>query len=271
MRLKRYCYSLFFTIVSGFLYVLLPADLQAQIRIGPKAGVQLGRSVFEEEAYRQQFASSFMPGMQAGAVLNYRVSKMYSLHTELYYNQKGKKVKNKGTGGEELQNNATYRYLDMPVLLRLSAHKYRGNQSVEFYLNVGPSFNYWLGGSGSLRNVELTTLYGKPVTDYTIHFEEGERPAGKNLYVQEANRLQMSLDFGGGIILDLGRGNAVMIDLRNSLGVGKSFMGNMDGGDFGLQSYNDNFEAVNHVFALSVAYLLDIDVPAFLTKGKIRR
>lgn len=271
MKLKRYCYAYFFAILSGLLCALFPADLQAQIRIGPKAGIQLGRSVFEDEGYRQQFISSFKPGIQAGAVLNYRVSKLYSLHTELFYNQKGKHIKSIRTGGEYVQNIATYHYLDMPVLLRLSTHKFMGKQSVEFYLNIGPSFNYWLGGSGSLRNLELTGMYDKPTVDYTIHFEEGERPAGKNLYVQEANRLQMSLDFGAGIILDLGRGNAVMIDLRNSLGVGKSFMGIMDGGDFGLQTYNDNFEAVNHVFALSVTYLLDIDVPAFLMKGKIRR
>lgn len=271
MKLKSYCYVNFFAMLSALLCTLFPADLQAQIRIGPKAGVQLGRNVYENEDYRRQFISSFKPGLLAGAVLNYRVSKLYSLHTELFYNQKGRHVKSRKMEGEYVQNTATYHYLDMPVMLRLSTHKIMGKQNVEFYLNAGPSFNYWLGGTGTLRNSELTNIYDKATIDYLIYFEEGERAAGKSLYVQEANRLQMSLDFGGGLILDLGRGNAVMIDLRNSLGVGKSFMGGVDGGDFGLQTYNDNFEAVNHVFSLSVTYLLDIDVPAFLMKGKIRR
>lgn len=273
MKLQGLCYVYAFTILSALLSVLVPADLQAQIRVGPKAGMQLGRSVFEDGDYRQQFTSSFKPGLLAGAALNYRVSKTYSLHTELFYNQKGKNVKSRRFEEDFVHNTAIYHYLDMPVMLRLSTHRIMGKRKVELYLNIGPSFNYWLGGTGSLRTSELLSYYNKTAVDYAIHFEEEERAAGKDLklYVRNGNRLQMSLDFGGGVLLDLGRGHAVMIDLRNSLGVGKSFMGEMDGGDLGLQTYNDNFEAVNHVFSLSVGYLLDIDVPAYLMKGKIRR
>lgn len=273
MKLQGLCYVYAFTILSGLLSLLLPAELQAQIRVGPKAGFQLGRSVFEDNDYRQQFTSSFKPGILAGAVLNYRVSRVYSLHTELFYNQKGKNVKSRRFDEGFVQNTATYHYLDMPVLLRISTHKIMGKQKAELYLNIGPSFNYWLGGTGSLRNTELLTYYDKSVMDYVVRFNEEGNGAGQelDLYVRNGNRLQLSLDFGGGVLLDLGRGHAVMIDFRNSLGVGKSFMGEMESGEFGLQTYNDNFEAVNHVFALSVGYLIDIDVPAFLMKGKIRR
>lgn len=273
MKLKGLCYVYAVTILSGLLTLLLPAELQAQIRVGSKAGFQLGRSVFEDNEYRQQFTSSFKPGILAGAVLNYRVSRVYSLHTELFYNQKGKNIKSRRFEEDFVHNTATYHYLDMPVMLRLSTHKIIGNRKAELYLNIGPSFNYWLGGSGSLRNTELLAYYNKSDVDYQIRFNEEESGAGRelDLYVRNGNRLQLSLDFGGGVLLDLGRGHAVMIDLRNSLGVGKSFMGEKGGGEFGLQTYNDNFEAVNHVFSLSVGYLIDIDVPAFLMKGKIRR
>lgn len=273
MKLKGLCYVYMLLCLPGMLCMLMPTALQAQIRVGGKAGFQLGRHMFEDSQYRQQFNSSFRPGIQAGAILNYRVSKVYSLHTELFYNQKGKSVKNRGAEGDYVQNTATYHYIDFPVMLRLSTHKMMGKRKAELYFNIGPSFNYWLGGSGALRNLELMSVYNKANVNYQVQFEEDPMAAGNDLklLVRDANRLQMSLDFGGGVLLNLGRGHAVMIDLRNSLGVGKSFMGSIDGGDFGLQTYNDNFEAVNHVFALSVGYLIDIDVPALLMKGKIRR
>jgi hypothetical protein len=259
-------------LLTGVFCFLFSLGVQAQLRVGPKAGIQMGRSVFEDEDYRREFTSSFKPGLLAGVILNYRVNKTYSLHSELFYNQKGKNVSNRDNSGQAIQNKAVYQYVDLPVMLRISGHQ-QGSRKLEYYFNIGPSFNYWLGGRGTLRHPELYDTYNKFTIPYQIRFEEENevKNYGQNLYVKDVNRLQMSLDFGVGIIMDLGRGHGVMIDLRNSLGVGKSFMGERESGDFGLQVYNDNFEAVNHVFSLSVGYLLDIDVPALLMKGRRMR
>lgn len=258
-------------ILSGGALVTLPVCLQGQIRVGPKLGFQGGRAVFADEDYRQEFTSGFMPGPQAGVVLNYRVNSFYSLHTEMFFSQKGKKSTSIAEDEPEIKNRAVYDYIDLPMLLRLSKHKNFKKYKLEYYINAGPAFNYWLGGRGTLHNTELYEYYDSNEANYKIQFNEPVEQYGDNLYVTDPNRLQMSLDFGGGVIFDLGTGQSIMVDVRNSFGIGKTYMGKRDSGDFGLFSYNDNFEAVNHVMGISVAYLFDIDMRALIQKGRIRR
>lgn len=270
MSIHNVKYFLILILFGGTL-VTLPVCLQAQIRVGPKLGFQVGRAMFADEEYRQEFTSGFMPGPQAGVVMNYRVNSFYSLHTELYYSQKGKRSIAKAEDLAGIKNRAVYDYLDLPVLLRLSKHKNYKKYKLEYYLNVGPAINYWLGGRGTLVNPELYEYYDSYEAHYKIQFDKPVERYGENLYVTDPNRLQMSLDFGGGLIFDLGTGQAIMVDLRNSFGIGKTYMGRRNSGDYGLHSYNDNFEAVNHVMGLSVAYLLDIDMKALIQKGRTRR
>lgn len=258
-------------ILFGGALVTLPVCLQAQLRVGPKLGFQLGRAVYADEEYRREFTSGFMPGPQAGVVLNYRVNSFYSLHSELFYSMKGKRSKSTDKDLPEIKNQARYDYLDLPVMLRLSKHKNYKKYKMEYYLNIGPSFNYWFGGRGTLNNTELGEYYHSNEARYKIQFDKPVERYGENAYITDPNRLQMSLDFGGGVIFDLGTGQAIMVDLRNSFGIGKTYMGRRDSGDYGLYTYNDNFEAVNHVMGLSVAYLFDIDMKALIQKGRTRR
>lgn len=265
--LRKWC----FVVCLSWLCLGLPTKGLGQLRLGPKAGIQLGRTVYDKEAYRQVYSSGFRPGMQAGAVLNYKVNHLYSLHTELFFSQKGKRSKSRAEDVEYTFHKALYNYLDLPFLLRLSKHKDMGKYKLEFYLNVGPSLNYWLGGGGSIENSEYIALTGSTKNRYRVVFKEPAKGDLQKTYIEDANRMQMSLDFGGGVIFDLGGGKAIMVDLRNSLGLGKTYMGKEDSGNYGIYSYTDSFESVNHVFGLSVAYLIDIDVHAFLHKGRFRR
>lgn len=261
-----------FSLLLFTLFCWFSMDLQAQVRIGPKAGFQMARSVFQDKDYLQDYSSSFKPGMLLGGVLNYRVNQTYSLHTELFYNQKGKAIKNH-SGGDFVKNSTTYHYVDLPILLRLSKHGTHKGNKIEYYFNIGPSFNYWLGGHGRMVNNELDEFIDDNRMQYRIRFYDGDEHLdyGSTLYVSEAKRLQMSLDFGAGVVMDLGGGRGIMIDLRNSLGIGKAYMGHRRSGDFGLFSYDDNFASLNHVFSLSVAYLIDVDIQAFVQKGRRRR
>lgn len=260
-----------FLVCLSLLCLGFPVKSMAQLRLGPKAGVQLGRTVYDGEDYRQAYSSAFKPGMQIGAVLNYKVNHLYSLHTELFFSQKGKRSKSKTNEVEYTFHKALYNYLDLPLLLRLSKHKSMGQYKLEFYLNVGPSINYWLGGGGTIENSEYIALTGSSRNRYAVVFEEPAKGDFQKTYIEDANRMQMSLDFGGGVIFDLGGGKAIMVDLRNSFGLGKTYMGKEGSGNYGIYSYTDNFESVNHVFGLSVTYLMDIDVRAYLHKGRFKR
>lgn len=248
-------------LVSFFFSLTIP--VRAQVIIGPKAGFQVSKVVYYDNDYADQHTVSFKPGYNVGLVLNYKVNQTFSMHTELFYSTKGK-IEEK----EEynIVNSATYQYLDLPLMLRVSRHKRIKKQSVEYYFNVGPSFGYWLGGKGNLQSEELNEYIDTNTIRYKINFKE--KPSYEDLYVPEPNRLQMELNVGGGLVFDMAQRQKMMVDFRYSFGIGQTFMGKKEGGDFGLEGYSENYEGVNHVISLSVAYLFEFDVREMLKKGK---
>ncbi len=273
---KKECMCVFNTSIQRFaLFIfficlfLCTGKLQAQLRVGPKTGFQMAKQVFADKEYRDKYTSGFRPGFNIGAVLNYKVNDLYSLETELFYSQKGKVSRNTVNFVDDVRNRATYHFLDLPIMLRLSKLQNYRKYKVEYYANVGPSLNYWLGGSGDIRSAELVEFLDTDSFHYTIAFKETDKFG--DYYIPGANRFQMSLDFGGGVLFNLGTGQLIMVDLRSSIGVGKTFMGEQTGVSYGLSGYEDNFKAVNHIFALSIAYLVEIDMRALVQKGRIRR
>ena len=240
----------------------------AQFRIGPLAGASASRFVYDDEAYRALYQTRFKPGYHLGMALNYRVNKLYSLHTELSYLKKNIDVRYESEI-VRIQNNAGYHYLSAPVLLRFSKHKNIKKQHIEFYANIGPEVNYWLGGSGVLETTEPAPFVNEGAFSYKVSFREGEE-FGRYMLVEEPSRFQMALGAGGGFIFDLGRSQNFAIDFRASLGIGKSFHGNKEGGDYGLNLYTENLEGVHHSLSLTATYLADLDLN-FIRKGKAKR
>lgn len=250
-------------LVGFFIAIYTPA--WSQLLIGAKAGFQMSKVGYDDKDYYDEHKVFFKPGYNVGAVLNYKVSNAFSLHTELFFSSKGKVEKKESYN---IKNVVTYHYLDLPLMLRVSHHGKIKKQRVEYYFNTGPSFTYWLGGKGNLRSDELPEYIDRNQLKYKIDFKESAYY--ENLYVGEPNRVQMELNLGGGAIFDMARGQKLMVDIRYAFGIGQTFLGTKEGGYFGLTDYHDNLEGVNHVISLSAAYLFEIDVRQMLKKGKYR-
>ncbi|WP_224995544.1 outer membrane beta-barrel protein [Cesiribacter sp. SM1] len=245
--------------------------VHAQLSIGPKAGTHVSLTRFAESDYRASHTSYIVPGYHGGIAANYKANKLYSIQFEFLYSRIGRHVVRTDPYRSRVTNRSSYHYINMPIMLRLSKHKaIRGNH-LEVYMNVGPSFNYWLGGSGRIASSEIEENTSMNPMPYDIHFNESQGSYINSMYVAHPNRLQMSLDFGGGVLFDLGFSNHIFVDLRTSLGIGKTYMGEKNGGDFGLFDYTENLEAVNHIFAVSAGYSRDFDLRAIFVKGKIKR
>lgn len=252
-------------VLLTFLFIIFGSTVWAQLRIGPKAGFQMTNVIYHDKDYTEEHTTFFKPGFNAGLVLNYKVSQAFSMHTELFYSRKGKIEKR---ASYDVKNIVNYQYLDLPLMLRISHHKKAKKQHIEYYLNIGPSFGYWLGGKGKLRSDELPEYIDTNLLQYKIDFKESAHY--ENLYVSAPNRLQIELNLGGGVIFDMARGQSLMVDLRYSFGIGQTFLGEKEGGSFGLTDYSDNLEGVNHVISLSAAYLFELDIRRMLKKGKMR-
>ncbi|MBS0001246.1 MAG: hypothetical protein KFF73_19835, partial [Cyclobacteriaceae bacterium] len=75
------------------------------------------------------------------------------------------------------------------------------------------------------------------------------------IYLPEANRVQVGLVLGGGILLDFARRRQVMIDFRYMLR--HSWLARENGVDVGLSEYSEDFRTLEHTLSLNVAYMFE--------------
>src|SRR5690606_4507484 len=103
-------------------------------------------------------------------------------------------------------------YLSVPLLLRTSFR--RGY--TDYYFNVGPNLQYWLGGHGNIMLDELIEPGYPQGVKYDISFGEGQT-SFEEVYPTKPNRLQLGLDIGGGALLPMKK-QFLMLDLRYTWG-----------------------------------------------------
>ena len=232
--------------------ILLTSNLaMAQIMIGPKAGLQMATTSFNSNLdYSDSVNASFKPGFNVGTVLNLEVTKIFSLQFELNYSLQGRIVK--GAFDENLKHKANDHYLNLPAMLRYS---WKGNK-VKYFVNAGPSLSYWLGGSGKISSSSLADQEIDAVK-YRISFSEPKDETGR-IFIQEANRLQIGVDFGAGVQIPVKRGQNLMLEARYSLG--HSYLGKSNSVINYISDYSDNLETSNSVINVSAAYVFNRNI-----------
>lgn len=237
------------------------------IRAGFKAGPQLSWVTVDDPKFKEVGNVHPIPGFHAGAVIAFKVKDRYFLNTEYIYSQKGKNVT--GKIDPNLNDKVIYRHIDIPILF--SMH-FKGqlakSRQFKWYLNAGPNTSYWLGGKGVVNSGDLIEN-GLPELKYKIAF--GTRPDHNNadiLYIKDAKRLQFGMNVGGGILLEPGGKQKVMIDFRYE--IGHTQLGNATSSQFLLPSdYQDNMKGRNKGIRLSLVYLFEFSSDRKeLNKGK---
>ena len=248
---------------SLVLLLLISAPLVSRaqnILVGPKVGIQASRPSFDDQNYYDEYEAEYGLGFNMGGVMNWKASDYFSLHTELVYSRVKKRTA--GTDGYAVISNH-FNYLTAPILLRGS---FPIGQA-EVYLNAGPSVNYWLGGRGYLLHTELIEpelyelnhrmAFGEPSTEAT----DGD----EIIYITEANRWQLGLDIGTGVLIPMGN-RYLMVDARYSWG--HTNMAKEDARYLNVFGHNDDLSFANHTASVSVAYLLEFDLIKLTRKGK---
>ena len=232
------------------------------VRSGFKFGAQLSRPHYDDATFYDEYTAKYGLGFNVGGVVNWKASDNFALHTELLYSRINKHLV--GTDGYSL-NRDQFNYLTLPVLLRGSMPV--GHAKV--YLNAGPSVSYWLGGKGFVRHVELDEFGFE--TSHRIAFGEKERNetyTDEVVRITNANRIQLGLDMGTGVMIPL-QDQYLMVDLRYSWG--HTNMAQEDAQYLGFFGYNDDLSFANHSFSVSCAYLFEFDLVKLTRKGKITK
>jgi hypothetical protein len=252
------------------LFVIVSGTASAQLlHAGLKAGANISWVRPDESEFRDQVNIAPIPGFNAGAVFSFKMKDRFFLHTEILYSTKGRQTK----GELGLDEKVVYNYIDLPLTYNIyfKAHlKMKHIRHFRWYTGIGPNFGYWLGGKGTIKHYELTEF---DVSELKYKVKFGERPEedmGKTdiVYVKDANRFQLGVNIGGGILLEPINGSKIMLDARFELG--HTWLGTPESADYVIPvSYTDNLKTRNMGLRFSLMYLLETNLDKKVrNKGK---
>jgi hypothetical protein len=252
-------------VMAGMLFTALPAFPQV-VNAGLKAGYNYSWTRSDNADFRKDYTTSPVGGINAGAVFSFQLKKRYYLHTEIIYSTKGRIVE----GDLGLKDQTTYKYIEVPLIYQIHFKGNVGTRQFKWYAGIGPNFSYWLGGYGNVTHFEITD-HDVPEIPYTIRF--GERPSDLStesefVYIQDARRIQVGINIGGGVWVEPASNRKIMVDLRFELG--HSWLGGPESADYIFPTlYSKSLEARNMGFRLSVMYLLQTNLDKKVrNKGK---
>jgi hypothetical protein len=235
----------------------------SQILVGPVIGGQLGWASFEDKENKDLYSISPKLSWHAGASVAFRVQKRFFLQTSVLYSQKSKMID--GKIEKYFYNETKFNYIDVPILYTAEFKAKLGRDKVyKYYIGVGPTVSYWLGGKGVLRHDDLNENGINPNKGYTLPYtitfnKKPEDVKQGEMNVEDPNRLQLGLNISTGIIFEPMGIHKIMVSTRYEFG--HTLMSRTSKGYFGipsLLSYEDNLRVHNNTLVLSLHYFLDL-------------
>lgn len=169
-------YLIRFTLLT-FCFALTLNQLQAQVRFGPKAGVNFSTMTLKSSGFA--IDPSNMTGFQAGVIAEVSLGKSFAVQPGFLYSAKGSSYSVSSLSTEmEIKPN----YLEVP----LNAIFKIGAGPVNVMLMAGPYFGYGIGGKYKVTSVSETI-------DEAIKFGSGED--------NDLKPFDLGVNFGGGVEL----------------------------------------------------------------------
>lgn len=212
-----------------------------------------GRELIQNETYSPVAADY---NYEFGAMVTYTATDRYAVHGELAFERINKTVRSQD-GAYFIDNSFKYSYLSLPLFLRVMA----GSEPVHYYVNLGPKISYLLSAKGTIFIDDFNEVSQGP-RDVKIVYDQSDGGDISTVVLERPNRLQYSLNIGGGMMLDLRTGGRMMIDLRYSWG--HSHLGSNT--ESGLLAFGENAEYTNQVLSFSIGYMIPYN-PSELLKG----
>jgi hypothetical protein len=237
--------------LSACLFVL-SAGFAQKFTIGAKAGPLASIANFGDKDDKSQFTHKPVFGYSGAGIVIFPLKNNYNLQTEFGFSQQGRKI----TFNEDTwTNKATYYFFDGSMALRRSFRMNFGpNIPAEWFIDVGPRINYWLGGKGT---IDAGGRY-----DYTIVFGpmpgEPVSPDFNRMYIVDENRWLFGIDVGIGFKAPLKNKSSLLTELRFTSG--HTYFGTPYSASNRTLGFTDDLRANQKTLSLTVAYLLDVDI-----------
>lgn len=140
------------TILLLLIGISMSYALQAQGKIGFRAGVNISKQQFKEGSLDVNPKSKF--GLDLALISEFGLGPVVAISPEIHWMQKGAKIDD--IGGSLGESARTFNYLEIPVLFKLNFD----NEGSGFFLFAGPSFGYLFtatdkDGDGNTSDIDL--------------------------------------------------------------------------------------------------------------------
>jgi hypothetical protein len=257
----------FFLIVGLFLPSAHIA--KAQLLVGPIVSTQLSWVTLDDSDLYTSYSIKPQIGFQIGGGVSFRVQKRFFLNASLLYSLKRKEVN--GIRDPLLINKVTYSSIDMPIIYTAEfSGKVGRSKTFKWFLGIGPTISYWLGGSGTLRSsdaIDTRIASLDSPLEYKIVFGPEDTSLGKNqMNIENANRIHLGLNFATGLVLEPHGFNKIMLTARFEMG--HSFFSDNSAGQFpAIADYADVLRSRSMAIVFSGAYFIDLKT-SHRKKGK---
>ena len=239
------------------LFGLVSINVSAQVLIGPTVGPNFSWTSFDDKDQKDVYDVSPVAGFHAGVMVAFRVQKRFFLNTSIIYSTKGKVLKSEID--PMFRNQATYNYLEMPILYTAEFKGTFGSgKEYKWYFGAGPNVSYWLGGKGRMTSSDLNELVIDELAYKVVFYKDPETIAENEMTVVDPNRMQLGLNIGAGFVFEPLGYQKFMLLFRYELG--HSFLSRTTDGDFEPVIYQDDMRVRNHGLRISFAYLIDTKI-----------
>ncbi|WP_202855121.1 outer membrane beta-barrel protein [Fulvivirga marina] len=249
--------------------LLFSIDSLGQILIGPRVGGQMSWVSYDNSQVKEYYDIEPLYGYFGGFTVAFRVRDRFFLQTDFVYSRKGKVIEGTGDASKsdpELEYRSITHHFDLPIVYRMDFKGSFGeNLGFKYFVGLGPNISYWWKGNGTLKSGELLESHIEEL-EYDVKFggtNENDDPS--ILVIEDANRVQLGINFATGLVLEPTGGGVYIVDFRFELG--HSYLYKESPAQFSNITFVDPVKGRNMGFRLGFAYLLDTKV-AQRKKGK---
>ncbi len=246
--------------------ILVALSSHAQYWFGPKVGANYTNHIYQESTYEKD--SFNIPrdwNFNAGVAFGYSASSRFEFYGELLFEQIGKKITDKATGGTTVTASMTNNFISIPAMLRINL----GKVPFHYYLNGGPRLSYWLSGKGNIYLAEFEEFPPAGVdrngnalpASYKVSFNRSKALDADDrsvAYLSKPNRVQFGLTAGAGMFFDMRGGGRLQLDFRYTwVHINMGTNNGSNDINFDDISYRENFEYYHGIASVGLAYLLE--------------
>jgi hypothetical protein len=228
-----------FFFISFFTIVLNTITAQ-NISIMPKLGTSISHAYQVEQTIggswfgvTKEDNKTSTTGLTGGVAVNITLSRIFSFQPELLYIQKGYTTNTVQDTIYKTSYSRKISYMEMPLLVKASYNIGK----LKLHAIAGPSLAFALGGNYKDQSEYLGKTTSGSGTIYFKSWPAGYN--GNNQYYTAAdhNRVDIGLQFGGGVGYELGPGT-IILDARYGIGL-INFERKLNNGNPGSNPFNN--------------------------------